>query len=391
MADTATDATQGPQTPLVAEHDGWRVESASSGVLSSDELTNRLKAAVDTPSDDAPMRAVETKPAADPAPAEKVDPDPATAQPEQKADEAKADEKDKPADRGTKRVQKIRSKIGEATFELRETERRIQAAKEELAALDQAKQTRAASPQAQAGKPDWDKYQEEGKTYQQFMDDRDAWLAADVESRLDAKRATDLKNEQQRLEHQRAEQMHSEVAHANGERMSKAAQDHPDFNEVIQNVKDVTDLNAPFVYDVCLHHPQGAEVLYYLGQHPDEAQALVGLRSHLTMPMMDAVQASEDPIPLLSHLAKNPGEAARIAALPPSSALVALGRLMSQLEGASPAGSPPAAPAITQAAPPPSARVSGARNVGGAKTDPFAMSTDQFSDYVREQNARDLA
>lgn len=85
-----------------------------------------------------------------------------------------------------------------------------------------------------------------------------------------------------------------------------------------------------------------------------------------TRAMFDALSVSEQPAAIADHLGRNPGEASRIAALPPVQQGVELARLEIRLASQS--------PRTTNALPPPT--LVGARGV--ASSDPNGMTMEQY-------------
>ncbi len=109
----------------------------------------------------------------------------------------------------------------------------------------------------------------------------------------------------------------------------------------------------------------------FASQRPDYVEAVMGASWACSETMADAIQDSDAGPALAYHLARNPDEAARIAALSPLGQVRALGRIEAGLvEGASGGG---AALAVSHApAPPPSVRGSGGRFRPAPDTGDFA-------------------
>jgi hypothetical protein len=249
-------------------------------------------------------------------------------------------------------------------------ERRLEAIRKEIADLE-ASRTKAPADGERAipaEMPTWGAYDTAGKDFDEFLADRDAYIAAQA-----TKKAEDQKRgELQRAEEALADRKHQDFQAGVATRIDAGRLAHEDFDEVIKGLGAFKSEDTPFLHDAIATHEQGGELMYFLAQNIDAVVKPL-LTAPLTYPMMDALHETSKPGELLAYFAANLPEVERISRLQPQSALVALGRLIAQVESA-PAGSlrPPAP--VTKAIPPPAARVDGSRRVAARErdTDPDA-------------------
>jgi hypothetical protein len=321
-----------------AEVDGWEVESSSAVQPTNEELAQRLS----------------EEPAEQTEPPESVDEDHDDAIGDEGA-AAQASEPEpqkKRKESATERTARIQAEINALTRQRHEEERALEALRRErttFAAPPPAPKPPTEPPASATAEPDWDQYEADGKSFTQFSKDHSKWMrdtvTAEVETR--AQRAADTRIE---FERQRLAGEAVLVRHETRPEQVKAA--HPDFDAAIANLDDPNKTPlTPFIQAVVMNHPKGAEFLYHLGLHPDEASVLAALP--MTRPIMDAVRESDDPTPLLLHFAQHPEEHDRIAHLDPGPALLALGRLSAALSGpGAKNGSPVRTPSLTTAKPP---------------------------------------
>jgi hypothetical protein len=167
-----------------------------------------------------------------------------------------------------KRIDKLVAQRGDFEFLYHSAEAKRQAAEARLAALEQpaqAAQPAAAQPGLDPAGPDLNQFLAAGKTYED-------WIDARIEFR--AQRIADARIAQERdLAGQRvAEQtLQSHIA-TFPERAAAVRQSHPDFDTVVAENTEVS--LSPVMQHVCLEHPRGAEMMYWLGTHPDVANTL---------------------------------------------------------------------------------------------------------------------
>lgn len=304
-----------------------------------------------------------------------------------------------------RRHEKLRRRVDDATRELRETERLLEARRRELAGLPRQDRpagerpagtaARADAPPAERPKrprlPKWSEFEKAGKTWEDYeaaqakydedLDQYDTAMASYLQST--ATRATDERLASTRLS---AAQQRAHAAHT--ERMQRFRETHEDWREI---EADLEGLESPFLFDAIFAHEKGDEILAWCGRHRDLADDLVDLP--LTNAMMAAVRSSANPVPILQYLAEHPTETERIARLPYSPALKALGALEARLDGAT-ADAPPRGSSRdarrSPAAPPPSQRA-GQRS-GAPSRDPHDESVDTYVQRrTREERDRKLA
>jgi hypothetical protein len=285
------------------------------------------------------------------------------------------------------------------TRENYEIERSIAARKAELAALESGETERATAraaktetkplepePVSADDEPDWDTYEAEGKSFTEFQKAHSRWLRETVSAEATA-RANKTADERVAQERARAEEV--AIRARFDARLEQMIEAHPDFEELAKSLDDVdgeTVRETPFIKAVVFNHPKGAEFLYHLASYPNEALILSSLP--MTRPIMDAVKASSDPTALLSFFAQNQEEHARIAGLPPASALLALGRLTAELSvSGAKNGSPAQTPPITTAKPP--IRPIGTTRSAGASRGDDLESVPFGPEYVRRVWERD--
>ena len=223
-------------------------------------------------------------------------------------------------------------------------------------------------------------YQEQGKEWDEFEKDQKAWFRSQL-TRTRADAAHVVQQERQRLEERVLQERHAARDEAirgqYSERLSAAHVKHPDFEALASNLDDIDA--SPGMMGLFMLHPQGPELLYHLAQHPDEARVLAAPGA-LSEPILELARSSEDPTPLLSHLAQHEADLRKIAGLPPAHAYVALARLLARLEGAH--GSPSRA-SVSQATPP-------IRPVGGGSRSAGALQSadDDEEEFSAEWVAR---
>lgn len=364
MADTST-----VQPASVGEHDGWTVSSSSIDQPKPEQIVERL---TDVPDDrqieQEAQRAATEEPAEDEQGAA-----PAT-------EESKPEEKKKSA---SQRQAELRARIAAETKAYHDARRAREFEQLEIMRLRKEREELQAKPAEKPApvgdKPMWAKYEADGKSYEEFLDDRAEY---DRQQTLALTREEQQRQREEATRHAEAQartRAERESAAAYDKRVADAVQRHPDFLEVInKNLSDVPD--SPFLVHVIQTHEQGPEVLYHLAQNPDEARVLSTL--DLSRPVADAIRFSDAPIPLLSFFSQNPQELDRLNRLHPASALVALGEIKAQLRDAKDGSS--STETVSNAKAP-------IRPVGGGRTSAPKSSDDlPFGpDWIREENKRD--
>jgi len=353
------------QPPTVAEHDGWEVHSASAvDAPRPEDIVERL---TDVPGDEqveqqAKRAAQEDRDADEPEP------------------QPKEERKGKSA---SERNAEIRTRIAAETKAYHDVRRAREFEQAEIVRLRQEREAiereRTAKPaQPAANKPQWAKYEQDGKSYEEFLDDRAEYDRQQTIALTRQELAEREKATADRVRQSRVNAIVEQNAEAHDRRINEAAQKHEDFFEVVEkNLSDIPD--NPFLVHVIQHHDQGAEILYHLAQHPDEARVLSTLK--MSQSVGDAIGMSDVPAQLLSHFAQHPQELDRLNRLRPEVALVALGELKAQI-GAANYGS--ARSGISNAKPP-------IKPVGGGRSSPSKGADDlPFGpEWIRKENQRD--
>lgn len=127
---------------------------------------------------------------------------------------------------------------------------------------------------------------------------------------------------------------------------------------------------------------------------PDFVQVVGSVDLNIPMPMLDALKASAHGPDIVYALAKDLGEAKRIAAMPTAQMFMALGAMEARIAatstaapGATSAPSATAAPAARTTSAPPPARTTGAASAPPS-TDPANMSMDEYKAMRRAQGSR---
>jgi hypothetical protein len=300
----------------------------------------------------------------------------------------------------SKKRQTITERTNVLKAELAQTLRERAQAREELADLQRQRDAlrgevgrqpapprqepaRSAPPPASTlgPKPEWDKFEADGKSWKEYEDAKDAWLEAKAEEKATARIKSEIASiEDRRLsDAQRARE--AEIAQRYAAKMDAVHAKYPDFAaQVDANLAGVQ--TSGFMKAILVHHAQGGEVLYHWARHPHQAEIIATFRP--TRPIMDAVATAEDPIPLLSHFAEHRAEFEALTQMPPARQLLELGRLQQRLEGASRTSDPPSRSSVKSPAPP-------FRAMGGtaaAVSDSSETTGDDFADWVRAENRR---
>jgi hypothetical protein len=166
-------------------------------------------------------------------------------------------------DDGTfKKRDKVQERIDKAVKAQREAERRAEAAEREL----QARTSQPATPEVV---PD-SKPSEAYPTIDQFLNDADPYASlAKAIGRYEAKAAVEAYRQQQQQEAARGEVLErvSAIVEAGQKK-------YADWQAVVAD-SDAATIPMPEMTLAALHRLENAEdVIYYLGQHPDEARVL---------------------------------------------------------------------------------------------------------------------
>jgi hypothetical protein len=104
---------------------------------------------------------------------------------------------------------------------------------------------------------------------EKYSDDRDAWLESETFKKV-TEHSTKAQKEKETAEAEKV------IAELFGKRVNEVRQKHADFDQVALR-KDLPVVKGSTVEAYILDSDRGAEVLYFLGQHPEEVTRLTGL------------------------------------------------------------------------------------------------------------------
>jgi hypothetical protein len=215
-----------------------------------------------SPSVDSPPASAETAVPADPESRE-APPDAGGPVPEASAPEPEVAATPERNDDGTfKKRDKVQERIDKAVKAQRDAERRAEAAEREL-------QARTSQPATPAAVPD-STPPEAYPTIDQFLNDADPYASlAKAIGKYEAKAAVDAYRQQQQQEAARGEVLErvSAIVEAGQKK-------YANWQAVVAD-SDAATIPMPEMTLAALHRLENAEdVIYYLGQHPDEARVL---------------------------------------------------------------------------------------------------------------------
>lgn len=237
----------------VSEATVGSVTMRSGSVESNEALAALLGAEPALPATPEPAKA---EPAKEPAKAETP---PVETKSEEDAEKANASRFFDPE---TGKVYDLRTRDGRR---IRELIRERAELREKLAAQPpQSVEPPAQEPATPDGKPTWEVWQAQGKTYDQFIEDLTDWK---TETKLAARDAT--------AHEVQASQAESAAFQRFAERETAAKRLHADYDAVIDQAQDAR-ITAP-MRDVILHHADGAELRYFFAQHPETCQRIAAL------------------------------------------------------------------------------------------------------------------
>lgn len=417
------------KSPTDTADDGFVMESASVPFTAApDDTTQRAQ----TPPPAAPAPAADTKTETE----TDTDTDTETESEEQTPPPATDVESASAATSATKPAQKkkgpslaernaeLRKKIDQSTYEWRETQRRIDAAKRELAEIEQRRTAAGAPPADGVTKPESkvDKPGQPAATagdalppmpehpkYRDFNTDEE-YEAAIAKWRTDlatwqTQQAQALKSEitkglESRLESERTAAQAAEAQNAFVQRLQKAREAKPDWNEKAETLKDLRSswydptkhgqTPTPFLSDVAASHEDGPELLYWLGSDPVRAQVLADLLP--TRPLRDAIVHAPSAIQLFDHFATPEGAKTfdELKRMPPVRMHQAIGALSARLAAASSGSAAAAHHPITSAVPPakPPGGSPGARGSAPAQSNPKTFDSWMAEEDERERKDR---
>jgi len=233
-----------------------------------------------------------------PEPEPEPQPEVKAAEPEVKAETATETDDEKKPVTSRKWYQQQQARIDALTRERAERDTRIAALETRLGQLEKPTATEPAKPAATDAEPTPDQFE----TYEQYVKAQARWEARqEIRAELDAERERRQSESMQRAQREALGVFHQRVA--------KARETYADYDAVVG--QDLA-LSAAMT-EVIVLSDHGADLAYYLGQHPDECR--------------------------------------RIFALPPVRQASELGRLEARLAGADP-GSPAPTQPVTKAAAP---------------------------------------
>lgn len=274
-----------------------------------------------------------------------------------------------------------------AEARLRELEAKLAAAESKAAgtAPETPAQTATPATDGTLKRPVWKDYESQGKEWDDFLADQEAYLDAKIEQSTGVVKTqfeAQLRELQERSQDQVAE---TRVSAQHQARMAVVKASHPDFADAMAAIKTVPQ--SDFLRDVVRMHPSGGEFLYQLGKHPEEAAIIASL--DLSVTMFDAAMRTDDPSALLLHLARESDEFAEIRSMPSAEQAFALGALSARLSS-SPAprasGSRGSGTSVSKAAAP-------IRPVGthskAQEPDADGDESEDYADWFARENDRD--
>lgn len=372
-----------------------RIESSSlmDGGESPQETLQRVRAEHSAPSSPDTPTAFDT--GSDPG--DEQDP-PKPAEPES------ADEKPK---KGTARWRhdELQARIHASTRELHEVRGQLQAEERRLAELRAqaeslsrgvpAKPSDGAAPPAipapaddQA--PQWDGkdgYEEQGKSFSQFMADHAEWTKRQAIREVKAEQERIAAEQSERESKTRTEEQDrqaEEVARARVRDIIQTLNQEPEVAAALQDPEFLDMPQTPFMGALVKLHAKGPDVLRHLAMNPADGYAFANLE--MTPPIMEAFRGTDDPVRLLSALANNIPEAQRIARLSPYQAIKALAALEGSPSPGAKSGTP--APTTRQPLPSPLPAKVGARSAATVSPlSDLASNTDHADEYFRRRMA----
>jgi hypothetical protein len=167
----------------------------------------------------------------------------------------------------------LQKRVNTLTEKLRPAERENQALKAELSAI----RRQSEAPAAPKAKPELSQFQGDADPYAAFTEALAEWKADEKVSSVTAAQQT------------AAEQAQSARALADFQaRQAAFADEHPDYGDVVGQ-SDLTV--SPLMQMLMRHDGRGPEMMYYLGNHPDECLdlALATMSAPLTEASLDAL------------------------------------------------------------------------------------------------------
>lgn len=403
---------------------GWDVDSASApSELAPDDTTEAAIAAEAAAAAAAADQVDEADPDADPEPTVDDGHESAGREAATRRPAAPAGKKPKPV---APRLKSIQADIDRAIFKKSEAEReetetrtRLTKLRAELAETEgkrpgaPAPKTETPPPAAKftearpvrpkyADFPDFDKFEEalgqwEGKV-SEWEGRRDVALRTEIRDEITGGLDTRLKTDRESAEATASEQRYVQELNA---RLDAAKAKHPDWDTVKESFADLRSSwydpakhgpsSTPFLVDLAMNNvDEGAELLHWLGSHPDEAQVLADLQP--TRALRDALVMAPSPIALMAHFATDAGQNDwnAIKVMHPIRAAQAVGALSAQVAAASrgPAGLArhPITAALPSAKPP-----AGAPRAQTGPTSESGEPKDPFEKWMADEDQKELA
>ncbi len=245
----------------------------------------------------------------------------------------------------------------------------------------------AAAPAADDLMPDWEGYDEAGKSFKEFQKDQAAWISRDVARRTEAAVAAVMSTVDQRSADAEQAKVEEAIDQRHSRNLKQLHTEKPDFSDLIAADEFRQMPRNAFLTALIKLHDKGPDVLYALAKDTSIGYSFVDL--NLSPAMQAAFRVCDDPVALVTHLANNRGEAQRIANLDYDSALRAMYAIETQGSGAK--TGTPAGPGAKTATPPLPARVGGARSVAGPKPlDQLSPDSEEdVSSYINRMNAEE--
>lgn len=388
MADTQ----QTPGADSIVEMGGLRLESSSLAPSSETpkETLERFVAtqattpASDVPGDSAPPAASDAAaPDADAAPPASDDPKPK----KPSGMRIRHDELQARVHAATREVNQLRE-------ETAAEQRRLDALRTERQRLERGEQPPPADPKAATTtppastvpdddpEPDWDTYQDQGKSFKEFNRDNAAWIKRQTLRDVEAAQAQRAEQDKARTQDEQ-DQRHQAMATQRVREMFQALSEDPAVAEALQSETFLEMPRTPFMSALIKLHEKGAEVLKHLALNPDDGYAFAALPP-LTEPVMQAFRETADPVRLLAALANNEPEARRIATLSPYQAMKALAALESSAPDAK-SGTSAAAPRQPKASPLPATL--GSTHSVATRRPLHELGTDDIDEYYARTQA----
>lgn len=224
------------------------------------------------------------------------EPTPEESAAEEEAPDTSGDGED-PAAEPQPKAKGVQKRIDELTANWRNTERD----RDEWRQLAQQLMAQQGKPKEEAPEPP----QEQPKPQIDQFSDYDQYLEALADWKADQRVQSHLSEFERRRQQEQEQQTHQQKVQSFRERAQEFAQEHPDFDAVVNNPS--VPISQP-VADSIVESDMGPQVAYHLGQNPDKARELsqmsataaareVGkLEAQLSVPQKPKVSQAPDPV-----------------------------------------------------------------------------------------------